>query len=120
MEPFDRILNIHKSFDGIEERWSFVFNELHQLDLKKCDIEHEMENTNFDVMRGFKKYKEFQRVRQLRRQFKNEQELLKPLYDYYEQNKKVFSELTRVKNSMTNIKKSQEKWVYHRRTEEEI
>jgi hypothetical protein len=115
VEPTQRIINITDSLKDIDERWSFLFDSIGKLDKENGDIIHEIENSNYDVRRANEIYKRFREVRKQRRIYKNEQELLKPLYEYYQRNKKAFNELTGIRNGIVNIKKMQDNWIYNKR-----
>lgn len=121
----EEVLDITKSFaelsSGIQGQWDFLYSEIHKTDVTQCDILHEIENSDkLGAVEGYKLYKKLRDLRKHRRELKNQQQLIEPLYKWCQGNKTIGINLFKVKSSMDNVKGIQDNWIYHKRTEGEI
>jgi uncharacterized protein (DUF2164 family) len=117
MDWVENISQAASALAGVNERWDFLYNEIHKTDLEICDIEHDIENSNFNACQGFAKAKALQEKRRYRRRLKNEQMLLEPLHDYIAKNKNLSIDLFKIKTTMEKLSEQQKNWVYNPRTE---
>jgi hypothetical protein len=104
---------------GIEKQWDSLYDEIHNYDLKQCDLLHKIENSDrLGGCEGYKLYKELRDLRKERRLLKNRQAILEPLYEWALNNKKIGIDLYKVKSSMDKIKSQQDNWTYVSRTKD--
>ena len=81
--------------------------------IKQCegellDLEHEMELApNKNARDGFKMYVEMREVRRKRRQAKEENELLKDMYDFLKQNEPFKNRITQIQGSARKLYNTQ-------------
>ena len=85
MTPITAGESILQAIDYILKTYPENYDKIGELDKQLCDIQHEIEFTPLDIQRGFRLAKKMQDVRKERRALKDENELLKPLYDFLNQ-----------------------------------
>lgn len=93
----------------IEDTYEKSYERVNVLDFKQQDILHELENGKFNACKGYQYAKELKEIRNERRELKNQNLLLKPLYDYLNTSapfkaglRKVMSEIDKTENKMSN------------------
>lgn len=96
----------------VPERFKTNNEELTKLDLEAQDLLHLIEFKNLDVQRGYKVYKELQKIKQRRRELKNENELLQPVVKTLEGMADKTHELDRAIGRIRKVKSNQDKRVY--------
>lgn len=82
MTPIDDAESILRNIEYILTAYPANYNQIGELDKELCDIQHMIEFTPIDIQRGFRFAKQTKEARVKRRQLKDENELLKPLYDF--------------------------------------
>lgn len=85
MTPIEAAEEILRCIDYITKTYPENYDRIGELDKELCDIQHIIEFTPLDIQRGFRLAKQTQEVRKERRVLKNENEVLKPLYDFFNQ-----------------------------------
>ena len=111
------ILNL---FIDLKERYEYNYKMVGECDYKTQDILHEIEMLNYDVFRGFKIYKELQATRQTRRQCKDENELLDPIYNYISSLQNCEGKLRKVSEKTIDANNCRERKSYHPRIKTEM
>lgn len=85
---------------------------------KSMDLLHYIElHDDMNASDGYKAYKKLAQVRRERRNCKNENELLAPLYSYIQQNPKAVNELAAVLGRCRAAKEAIDKRIYSARTD---
>ena len=82
VETIHSFLTMLNQIDGV---WASLQDDLQQADLETSDILHEIELINFAASDGYCLAKRLKRVRQRRRQVKNEKELLNYIKQWTDQ-----------------------------------
>ena len=101
--------NVISRYEGNQQRQS-------ELELEQQDVEHVMElSNNQDIVGGYRLYRKLADIRRERRMYKNESDLLKPLYDYLKQNS-IMNDLSRLQGSCRVSKETISKRQYTLRT----
>lgn len=85
MTPIEAGELLLKSIDYILDQYPKNYDIVGEMDKQCCDITHEIEFTPLDVQRGYKLAKQLQDVKKIRRIAKDENELLKAMYDFLTQ-----------------------------------
>ena len=98
---------IRDSIRDLPERYEENHDEIGKLDQEQQDLLHLAEFKDLDVRRGFRVYKELQKVRKRRRELKNENELIAPVVDILKGYGKRLDELNRAIGTIRNKKKLQ-------------
>lgn len=89
-----------------------------ETDKQTQDILHFIElSENMNAANGYKAYKKLAEVRRNRRQYKNEIDLLQPLYEYLTNNMSVINQLTMIQGKCRNNKETIQLRSYSMRTE---
>ena len=117
MHPEDIVKNYVNSVKLMLERYQYDKSQYILYEQKMQDLLHYIEmtadkNANF----GFKLYKQLAEIRRQRRIYKNEMDLLQPVYDEYSDNAK-FSMLTKLLGDCRFAKQSIDNRVYAVRTD---
>lgn len=108
----DTITSMLDGIQHVPQRYKELIENLNIVQGRITDLEHDIENTKFDVRRGYKFAKQLQDLRIERRQMKNELDLLESLNTFIINNKKLEIDLFKIKTTMAKIKEKQEYWVY--------
>lgn len=78
-----------------------------ECDAQTQDLLHYVEmSDNLNAAKGYDAYKKLAEVRRVRRACKNENELLKPFYDYYMAHKDMESQLSRIQGNCRTTKET--------------
>lgn len=112
LEPLDIITSMLDSLQYVPKRYKILIENLNIAQGRITDLEHDIENTKFDIQKGYKYAKQLKDLRTERRQMKNEIEMLESLNTFIINNKKLEIDLFKIKTSMLKIKEKQEFWVY--------
>jgi hypothetical protein len=116
LQDFQIVSDFMELISGAEGRWEALYNKVGKCNEKEGDLKHEIENFRLDVFKGFELYKEFHKLRKYRRVLKNQQEMLKPLFEWVKTNKNMLISLYKVKTEMAKQKELHENWVYKPRS----
>lgn len=111
----DIVSNFSHLIGKADERWKYLYDEIGKCNIKQNDLLHEIENNKYDVCKGFFKLKELQELRKYRRQLKNEQRLLEPIYRWSERNKKNNIDIFKVRTEMDKIQNENINWKYNKK-----
>lgn len=76
MSAINLAQNIIDSFTNIENELQATDQAIRMCDTELCDIQHEIELTKFNACEGYYLAKEIQRIRKLRREWKDYEEQL--------------------------------------------
>jgi len=101
------IITVRNAIRDLPERYKANHDEIGKLDQETQDLLHLAEFKDLDVRRGFRMYKELQKVRKRRRELKNENELIAPVIDIFKEYSKRLDELNRAIGTIRNKKKLQ-------------
>ena len=82
MTPIETGESILRYIDHISETYFANYNQIGELDRQLCDLNHIIEFTPMDIQKGYKYAKQLQDIRRERRALKDENEMLKPMYDF--------------------------------------
>lgn len=83
LRPEETLRSFVKFLKDVKARYDFAVDELERCERETQDILHYIElGDNLNAMKGFKAYKSLSEIRRRRRIYKNELELLKPVYQY--------------------------------------
>ena len=104
--------------NSIDDHFEEIHNELNGVNNKMCDLEHDIENSNFNAFQGYEKAKALKELRQDRRRLKNEVELLDKLHEWHKRNKNMEIDLFKILSAMRNLKELQDNWIYKKRDKE--
>ena len=85
MTPVEAGKNILRYIDHISEAYSTNYDRIGELDRQLCDLNHIIEFTPMDIQKGYKYAKQIQDIRRERRALKDENEMLKPMYEFLQQ-----------------------------------
>jgi hypothetical protein len=88
----------------IENRYNDNYNRLGLLEQECNDIQHEIEFANFEIQRGYRLAKEFQKAKRERRALKAENETLFYLYEIVTKQPAIKSAFV---HALTNIRRKQ-------------
>lgn len=81
MDDFEgKITHLRDTIRDIPDIYKGNREELDKLEGETQDLLHLIEFNNLNASEGFKVYKELQKVRRRRRELKNQNELIEPLY----------------------------------------
>lgn len=98
-------------------------NIIHQAEEELNDLYHECElSSPKDMYKGYMVYKQIRDVRQRRRQAKNENEILKDMYDFFktQQGQSFKSTMQKVQGSAAKIEETQNRRVYRPRQRNDL
>lgn len=93
IKGYESTVTIRNNIKSVIDTYENNYTRIGELDLLQEDLLHEIEWSCCNVVDGFKLYKELQEVRRERRDRKNENDSLKPLYDLLEPKKKMLEQL---------------------------
>jgi hypothetical protein len=116
MLDYDEIKALIGDIRMITDRYRILEEQFKDVEDLHCDLEHEIEFSNYDIQRGYKAYKQFRDMRIERRKLKDEIELLEPIATYINENRKIFLDgLGRVKGECKKINDRQKNRLYRPR-----
>lgn len=118
----DHIENLNQALSfitSIETRFNALHQELNDINNKMCDLEHDIENSNFNACEGYQKAKALKELRQDRRKLKNEIDMLTKLHEWRQRNKSLEIELFKIQSQMKKLKEQQDNWIYIKRNKAE-
>lgn len=100
-----------KSFLGflrtVKPRYDENFRLVGEADLKSQDLLHKIEmSDDMDGPHGYDMYKRVREIRRERRVCKNENELLRPVINFLEQNPSIISDLERLQGACQRLKET--------------
>lgn len=110
-------------FKDVVENYERNLEIIKQAEEELNDLSHEIELSNpKDMYKGYLVYKEIREVRIRRRTAKEENELLKDMYDYFiSQNGQAFkSKIQSIQGNSAKIRKSQEQRTYQPRQRSDL
>jgi hypothetical protein len=110
-------------FKDVVENYERNLEVIKQAEEELNDLSHEIELSNpKDMYKGYLVYKEIREVRIRRRTAKEENELLKDMYDYFiSQNGQTFkSKIQSIQGNSVKIRKTQEQRTYHPRQRNDL
>jgi hypothetical protein len=110
--------NFMKIIGNAEERYKFLCDEIEESNHKQQDCLHEIENSNLDVVRAYRKLTELKELRIYRRQLKEEKCLLEPVYKYVKDHKAVSIDLFKIKREIDKVSVGQEEKFYKYRAKD--
>jgi hypothetical protein len=93
LSAIDLAKNIIDSFTNIENELQATDKAIRMCDTELCDIMHEIELTKFNACEGYYLTKEIQRIRKLRREWKDYEEQLDILKRFLGNHKNARNEL---------------------------
>lgn len=121
MRSVEELVNsLHCIFTELPKHYEANENEITELDKEQQDLLHIIELTRFDAYKGFKYAKEIQRLRERRRELKDENELLINLYNFANDNKKLSNSVNTVKHKYKQTIQVQANRSYKFRVREEF
>lgn len=109
-----------KFINSIDTHFKDIHDELDSVNNKMCDLEHDIENSNFNACEGYRKAKQLKELRQTRRKLKNEIDMLVKLHEWHQRNKNMEIELFKIESQMKKLKEQQEHWTYIKRNKETV
>ena len=110
-------------FTDVVKNYEHNLEIIKQAEDELNDLQHEIELSNpKDMYKGYLIYKEIRDIRIRRRTAKEENELLKDMYDYFVgQNGQAFKgKIQSIQSNSAKIRNSQEQRVYHPRQREDL
>lgn len=91
MKPVEAGDSILQNINYILKTYPSNNDRIDELEKQLCDIQHQIELSIFDIQRGYRFAKQIQEIRKERRVLKDENELLRPIYEFLNQNNnKIF------------------------------
>lgn len=102
-------------FQNVINTYEYNEDNIKRIEGELQDIFHEIELTNSkDMFSGYKLYKEIRELRIERRKCKNENELLRDMYEYFkgDQAQHFKSKIQQIQGSSTKVAKAQENRTY--------
>lgn len=118
MDWTNQINIIASTLTNAEEHWKELGEDLNNINNRLCDLEHKIENDNFNACEGYKLAKQLKEIRQERRKIKNEIAQLEPLYNYLQNHKQINIDMFKVKTQIDKIDYQQKNWAYKSRAKE--
>lgn len=112
--------SIRDAIKSVIDTYEYNYQRIGELDDLKSDLEHEVEWSNYNVVEGYKAYKELQNMFRERRERKNENDSLKPLYDLFESKKKLIDQLNQKVGECRKNDEALSRRKYHPRVKTEI
>lgn len=114
------IISIYQSVINTYEN---NLNIIHQAEEELNDLYHECElSSPKDMYKGYMVYKQIRDVRQKRRQAKNENEILKDMYDFFktQQGQSFKSTMQKVQGNAAKIEETQNRRTYRPRQRNDL
>ena len=93
MSPIPLAQNILDSFETLKEDMDTIVQKIKDCDSEICDILHDVELTTFNACEGYLLAKELQRLRKLRREYKEQEEQLDMLRGFVNKYKWMVNDL---------------------------
>lgn len=113
----DRLISI---FASVPEIYEENDREVERRDYEHSDLTHVVELTSFGGVQGFKLAKQIQENRQKRREAKDQNFIMRPLYEFIKRNPSLLTQLQKVHaDTVKQIKANRERR-YHPRSDNEI
>ena len=114
--PESTMRDFVKDIQGMLNRFEGNRARIFEIEAELNDLEHYMEIGNYkNVPEGYKLYRKLAELRRERRACKNENDLLKPIYDYFHATD-VLPKLTNVQGEVSKVKNAIDMRVYSVRT----
>lgn len=85
---------IRDNIQNVINTYEYNIHRIEELNKLSTDLTHEIEWSNCSASEGYKLYKEYQNVLRERRECKNENDSLRPLYNFLEPKKKILDQLS--------------------------
>jgi hypothetical protein len=120
IQPIDILETFIRYWKYVPDRYEELREGISKLDSKQQDILHAIENSNFHVVDGYKLAKEIKELRLLRRQYKNEFELMEQLRQFVNNNKNFEINIFKVKTTMDKMNHRQQNAIYTPRIKEGV
>jgi hypothetical protein len=112
---------ILKIFGELPELYDFNYDMVGQCDNEIVDLLHEIELAkDKDIQDGYKLYRELREVQRVRRQAKDENELLQPLVDALKQQETFRLKLYKVHDKIKGLAREQGERIYKPRVREDL
>lgn len=88
----------------VKENYQGSLSDIDKYNKIQEDIEHDIElNEKKNRTEGYKAYRQLRQMRQERRASKNQNELLKDLYSFFDENKQFFDQLAKIKGNARKV-----------------
>ena len=109
---------MQNTMQDVKNTYEYNVKRHSELDKMLNDYNHELEFSNYDVVRGFKLYKKIHSTLNERRKVKNEIEILHSTYKVIKNNQSLLNNLSTSLAEAKQIEKRLTVSVYHKRTAE--
>ena len=116
----DVVKNFADLIDYVETKYSFICDEISNADKEEQDLLHEIEFMPFSSHESYILAKKLREVRQRRRKFKEEKEVLSSLHDWLDKNKQIKMSIFKTWRTMKETKERQGNRVYTPRIRTDI
>jgi hypothetical protein len=108
-------------FDKVNSTYELNLSVINQCDREIVDLEHEIELApDMNASEGYKAYKELRDVRRKRRTAKEENELLKDTYEFFQQNNQFRNKVTQIQGTTRKVFESQQRREYMPRVRNDL
>lgn len=107
LQPAEAIKSFLGFLRTVKPRYDENFRLVGEADLKSQDLLHKIEmSEDMDAPHGYDMYKRIREIRRERRVCKNENDLLRPIVNYLEQNPSVIGDLERLQGACQQLKET--------------
>jgi Mg2+ and Co2+ transporter CorA len=116
-DAIEALVRFAEAIGNAEKESVIIENAIQDADMQQQDLLHRLEFDTFNASEGYQLAKKLQEVRRLRRELKNDQELLKPLRDFADKQRMLRDAVLQTVLRIQGVQQTQQARVYSLRNE---